>query len=143
MFILKENDLSEALPKSTSISKEAIGDCLYSQGDLSGKSYKLLLVDREDLNRISNEDAILSKNKQEEVTMEKTEKEKKEKPLEKYTAKELREMALGLPGVHGVHAMKKEELIAAIRKAKGLPDEEKKEKKVAVKKEKVSSVSPS
>jgi hypothetical protein len=65
------------------------------------------------------------------------EKEKKEKPIEKYTAKELREMALGLPGVHGVHAMKKEELIVAIRKAKGLPEEEKKEKKVAVKKEKV------
>ena len=32
--------------------------------------------------------------------------EKKEKPLEKLTAKELREMALGLPGIHGVHAMK-------------------------------------
>jgi len=46
-------------------------------------------------------------------------------------------MALGLPGVHGVHAMKKEELVAAIRKAKGLPEEEKKEKRVVVKKEKV------
>jgi len=62
--------------------------------------------------------------------------EKKEKPLEKLTAKELREMALGLPGIHGVHAMKKEELLVAIRKAKGLPEPEK-EKKVAVKKEKV------
>jgi hypothetical protein len=69
--------------------------------------------------------------------MEKAEKEKKEKPLERYTAKELREMALGLPGVHGVHAMKKGELVAAIRKAKGLPEEEKKEKRVVVKKEKV------
>jgi cysteinyl-tRNA synthetase len=64
--------------------------------------------------------------------------EKKEKPLEKYTAKELREMAMGLPGVHGVHAMKKEELIAAIRKAKGMTEPEpKKEKKVVTKKEKV------
>jgi hypothetical protein len=64
--------------------------------------------------------------------------EKKEKPLEKMTAKELREMALGLPGVHGVHAMKKEELIAAIRKAKGITEPEaKKEKKIVVKKEKV------
>ena len=64
--------------------------------------------------------------------------EKKEKPLEKYTAKELREMALGLPGVHGVHAMKKEELIEAIRKAKGITEPEpKKEKKIVVKKEKV------
>jgi len=64
--------------------------------------------------------------------------EKKEKPLEKMTAKELREMALGLPGIHGVHAMKKEELITAIRAAKGIPEPEpKKEKKIVAKKEKV------
>ncbi|MGZ3591255.1 MAG: transcription termination factor Rho [Thermodesulfobacteriota bacterium] len=64
--------------------------------------------------------------------------EKKEKPLEKMTAKELREMALGIPGIHGVHAMKKEELITAIRAAKGMTEpESKKEKKVFAKKEKV------
>jgi len=64
--------------------------------------------------------------------------EKKEKPLEKMTAKELREMAMGLPGVHGVHAMKKEELIEAIRKAKGISEPEPKKKKLVVaKKEKV------
>ncbi len=64
--------------------------------------------------------------------------EKKEKPLEKMTAKELREMALGLPGIHGVHAMKKEELTTAIRAAKGIPEPEpKKEKKIVAKKEKV------
>lgn len=64
--------------------------------------------------------------------------EKKEKPLEKMTAKELREMALGLPGISGVHAMKKEELLVAIRKAKGLPEPEgKRERKVGAKKEKV------
>ena len=64
--------------------------------------------------------------------------EKKEKPLEKMTAKELREMALGLPGIHGVHAMKKEELMIAIRAAKGIPaPEPKKEKKIVAKKEKV------
>jgi hypothetical protein len=64
--------------------------------------------------------------------------EKKEKPLEKMTAKELREMALGLPGIHGVHAMKKEELIIAIRTAKGIAEPEpKKEKHIIAKKEKV------
>jgi hypothetical protein len=64
--------------------------------------------------------------------------EKKEKPLEKMTAKELREMALGLPGIEGVHAMKKEELITAIRVAKGITEPEpKKEKHVVAKKEKV------
>jgi len=47
-------------------------------------------------------------------------------------------MALAMGGIFGVHAMKKEELIAAIRKAKGLPEEEvKKEKKPRAKKEKV------
>ncbi len=69
----------------------------------------------------------------EEVSME-----KKEKPLEKMTAKELREMALGIPGIHGVHAMKKEELIVAIRAAKGITEPEpKKEKLIVAKKEKV------
>jgi len=64
--------------------------------------------------------------------------EKKEKPLEKMTAKELREMAMELPGVHGVHAMKKEELITAIRAAKGITEPEpKKEKRLVSKKEKV------
>jgi hypothetical protein len=64
--------------------------------------------------------------------------EKIEKPLEKMTAKELREMAIGLPGIHGVHAMKKEELITAIRAAKGIPEPElKRERRVSAKKEKV------
>ncbi len=64
--------------------------------------------------------------------------EKKEKSLEKMTAKELREMALGVPGIQGVHAMKKEELIAAIRAAKGITEPEpKKEKVIVAKKEKV------
>ncbi len=54
------------------------------------------------------------------------------------TAKELREMALGLPGIHGVRAMKKEELIVAIRAAKGITEPEpKKERLVVARKEKV------
>ena len=65
--------------------------------------------------------------------------DKKEKPLSKMTAKELREMALGMPGISGVHAMKKEELIVAIRAAKGITEEEPtKEKHTAPKKEKVA-----
>lgn len=52
-------------------------------------------------------------------------KEKKEKPLDKLTAKDLREMALTLEGIVGVHAMNKTELIAAIKEAKGIVDEKK------------------
>lgn len=48
------------------------------------------------------------------------EKETKEKPLDKMTAKELRELALSLEGIVGVHAMNKNELIAAIREVKGI-----------------------
>lgn len=47
----------------------------------------------------------------------------KGKPLEKMTVKELREMAKDIPGITGVHAMKKDELLAEIKKEKGIEDE--------------------
>ena len=46
-----------------------------------------------------------------------------EKPLEKMTVKELREMAKDIPGMAGVHAMKKDELIVGLKKAKGIKEE--------------------
>ncbi|MBN2437911.1 MAG: transcription termination factor Rho [Deltaproteobacteria bacterium] len=46
-----------------------------------------------------------------------------EKPLEKMTVKELREIAVNLPHVQAVHDMKKEEIIAFIREARGIRDE--------------------
>ena len=46
-----------------------------------------------------------------------------EKPLDKMTVKELREMAKDIPGIAGVHAMKKAELISEIKEAKGIKDE--------------------
>lgn len=49
--------------------------------------------------------------------------EVKEKALEKMTVKDLREMAKDIPEIVGVHGMKKEELIAAIKQAKGIVDE--------------------
>lgn len=63
---------------------------------------------------------------------EKKKKEKKEKPLEKWTTKELREEALKIPNIQGVHGMNKEELIEVVREAKGLPAPEKKKKAVSV-----------
>ncbi|UCE55239.1 MAG: Rho termination factor N-terminal domain-containing protein [Desulfobacterales bacterium] len=47
----------------------------------------------------------------------------KEKPFEKMTVKDLREMAKEIPEITGVHGMKKDELIVAIKKAKGVKDE--------------------
>jgi len=49
-------------------------------------------------------------------------KEAKEKPLEKMTAKELREVGKQLPEITGVYGMNKAELISAIKKARGIEE---------------------
>lgn len=54
------------------------------------------------------------------------EKQVKEKPLERMTAKELRELALTMEELSGVHAMNKAELIACIKEVRGIVDEGKK-----------------
>jgi hypothetical protein len=54
--------------------------------------------------------------------MGKKEKAAKEKPLEKMTATELRAIAMELQGITGAHGMNKEELLAAVKKAKGIED---------------------
>jgi len=60
-------------------------------------------------------------------------KEHHEKPLEKLTVKELREIAAEIPHERAVHDMKKEELVAFIKEARGIKDEApaKKKKHVA------------
>ena len=47
-------------------------------------------------------------------------KEKKEKPLEKMTATELRAVAKEIEGITGAHGMNKAELLDAIRQVKGI-----------------------
>jgi hypothetical protein len=49
-------------------------------------------------------------------------KEAKEKPLDKLTVKDLREMAKQIEGVTGVHGMNKAELLAVIKEARGIKD---------------------
>jgi len=46
-----------------------------------------------------------------------------ENPLEKMTVKALREIGKEIPEITGVHGMKKEELIVAIKEARGIKDE--------------------
>ncbi len=48
--------------------------------------------------------------------------ETKDKPLDKMTVTDLREMAKEIPEISGVHGMKKEELIVAIKRSKGIVD---------------------
>jgi hypothetical protein len=74
------------------------------------------------------EKAAETEEKVEEAREKATEAEKKtsaakEKPLEKMTVKELREVAKDIPGIVGVHGMKKDDLISEIKKAKGIAEE--------------------
>ncbi len=71
----------------------------------------------------------------EEITSEQKEEEGGEeqidekKPLDKMTVTELREIAKDIPGVTGVIAMKKEEVLALIKEYRGITDEEPPKKK--------------
>jgi hypothetical protein len=65
----------------------------------------------------------------------KEEKKELEKPLEKMTVKELKEVALEIPGVTGVTAMKKGDLIDIIKKDRGIEDKKKPTKPIATVKE--------
>jgi hypothetical protein len=58
--------------------------------------------------------------------MAENKKEKKEKPLEKWTIKELRDEALKIPDIQGVHGLNKEELLEIIRDQRGIAKPEKK-----------------
>ena len=61
-------------------------------------------------------------------------KEHDEKHLEKLTVKELREIAAEIPHERAIHDMKKDELVAFIKEARGIKDEAlAKKKKHAVK----------
>ena len=53
-----------------------------------------------------------------------------EKSLDSLTVKELRAMAMGMEGLTGVSAMKKEDLIAALKKARGIPSVQTREKPI-------------
>ena len=56
-----------------------------------------------------------------------------EKPLDKMIVKELREIAKVIPGVTGVTAMKKDELLSLIKEYRGIEDEKPAKKKKTVK----------
>jgi len=74
------------------------------------------------------------KKRQEEKKEAEKKTRKEEKPPEKMTVKELREIALTLPHSGAVHDMKKEELIAFIKEAKGIPAEKPRSHEPKVKK---------
>ena len=80
--------------------------------------------------------------KQESVEAKAAPVEAKGKPLGKMTVKELREMAKEMPGITGVHGMKKEELIVAIQDSKGIkpPPVKKADATIGVLKKKIKAL---
>ena len=83
---------------------------------------------KEEEKEVKEPEEIEAKEKEEEVKVpEKIEEE--EKPLDKMTATELRDVAKKIAGVEGAHAMKKEQLLEVIKKARGIKEEEPGEKK--------------
>jgi len=46
----------------------------------------------------------------------------KEKPLEKMTVKELREIAMAIPDLKGVHGMNKQDLLDAVKAHRGIKE---------------------
>ncbi len=69
-------------------------------------------------------------------------KEAKAKPLEKMTAKELKDLAKEVPEITGIHGMNKIELISAVKKSKGIKEAPCKKTDVSVRqvKEKLRAV---
>lgn len=55
-----------------------------------------------------------------------------EKPLDKMTVKELREIAKEIPEIAGVHGKNKAELLANIKEVKGIADKPRKKKSSSV-----------
>ncbi|MGD9031664.1 MAG: Rho termination factor N-terminal domain-containing protein [Desulfobacteraceae bacterium] len=86
---------------------------------------------KEEEEEVKEPEKIEAKEEEEEVKKPE-EIEAKEKPLDKMTAKELREVAAQIPDVEGAHAMKKEQLLEVIKRARGIKEEapaEKREKR--------------
>jgi hypothetical protein len=80
-----------------------------------------------------------------EQSMTEEKQELTDKPLDKMTVTELREIAKEIPEITGVHGMKKPELLAAVKQARGIADEPRKKSgppkvKVAVPKAAIKSM---
>jgi len=99
---------------------------------------------------IKNEEITEEENKEEETKEEEPEEEEAkeeaqdeavaedEKPLDKMTVKDLREVARKIPGVTGATSMKKDDLLALIKEYRGIKDKEPAKKKKVVSKEELS-----
>ena len=63
---------------------------------------------------------------------EESKKKSAEKPLDKMTVKELKEVAKEIPGIIGVHGMNKPDLLSEIKKSRGIEEAPKKKKDLSL-----------
>lgn len=81
-------------------------------------------MEEETKNEETGEEEVRDEAAESAETVETEESPAEEKPLDKMTSPELKEVAKKIPGVTGVTAMKKDELLALIKKDRGIVDEE-------------------
>jgi hypothetical protein len=94
--------------------------------DMTVEQLKEIAQDIPELTGVSDmkkEELLVAIGKQQKEKGTQAEESTPEKPIEKMTAKELREVALEIPGVTGVHAMKKEQLLEIVKEYRGIADE--------------------
>jgi len=70
--------------------------------------------------------------KQEESKKTESSKKSDEKPLDKMTIKELKEIAKEIPEITGAHGMNKPDLLATIKKSRGIEKKNKKKKDISL-----------
>jgi len=101
-------------------------------------------INRKRRNRKNDMEEDIKKEEAQEKSQEKAQEEAviSAKELNRMTVKDLREMAKDIPGVAGVHAMKKDEVLAIIKEYRGITDEEpvkKAKKKIAMSKQELKA----
>ena len=145
MTVKELKEVAKGIPDMTGVSsmkKEQLLEAIKKAKEEEGKKEEATAQEAVAAEEVPKEEKAEEVKEPEEIEAKETEEEvkkpeeieAKEKPLDKMTAKELREVAAEIPGVEGAHAMKKEQLLEVIKKARGIKEEapaEKREKKGA------------
>ena len=143
MTVKELKEVAKGIPDMTGVSsmkKEQLLEAIKKAKEEEGKKEEATAQEAVAAEEVPKEEKAEEVKEPEEIEAKETEEEvkkpeeieAKEKPLDKMTAKELREVAAEIPGVEGVHAMKKEQLLEVIKKARGIKEEapaEKREKR--------------
>jgi cell division protein FtsX len=123
---MQEKKMAEEEKKEKSLEEMTVKELRETAREIPGVS-GFSVMKKEELIALIKKERGIEEIKEEKEIAEKPPED--EKPLNKMTAKELREIAKEIPGVAGVTAMKKEELLAVIKEHRGIKDEKPAKKK--------------